>query len=227
MAAVVVKADDSDSTQNTPQFFELTVERLELVNNVFHDTLDIILNTNGNELGGFKIKLASNSSYLDIIDILPGDFPDSCQWRLFQARRIPTENREDYPLHLWQAVGMAEGMPDTTRPVCFTHEGEISLLKVVVASPGHNQMIDTTVSIFFFWEDCTDNTLSDPSGDTIFVSRRVIDYYSENTQVNPELFPNRTGTPRKCVSASTHERIPRLIDFYTGGIEFIIRIEDE
>ena len=100
-------------------------------------------------------------------------------------------------------------------------EGKVPLLKIVVANAQPGQPVpDTTAPIFFYWESCTDNVLSDASGNSMLVSDQVFDYLGSDVTGGGEVFPTRTGAPHQCVKPSAVNTPTRAIEFHNGGILF-------
>ncbi|MFZ5981386.1 MAG: hypothetical protein ACOYVF_12215, partial [Candidatus Zixiibacteriota bacterium] len=153
-------ADNPDSAADaTPPRYIVRMDRLEVDNMQVFDTLEITVESFGNLIAGFDLKIGTNSSYVEILDILPGEVNDSCGWEYFNAKEI-NKSDQTYPCQLWQAVAIAKISPDTTLPTCFGFERTASLLKVIVAGEPRTYIPDTVAPIFFFWEDCGDNSLS-------------------------------------------------------------------
>jgi hypothetical protein len=185
-----------------------------------YDTLEITLTSSGRLLAGFELKFGVASPFIDIDTVLPGELYDSCRWEFFSSRSVNNQHREDYPPTLWQAVAIAQVSPSEQGPICFGLDGEVSLVKLVVTSEHLTRVPDTVAPIFFFWEDCTDNSISGVSGDTLAISAAVFDYDSTASQSSGDIFPNRTGAIDDCINPDKPNRPHRLIEFYNGGVEF-------
>ncbi len=211
----------SDTLAPAPYRFALHIERIEINDGHLNDTLDIMFESNGHTLAGFDLKLGVASNLIDILDILPGEIYDSCRWEYFFSgpSRNPAPSPDNPPV-LWQAVALAEAVPDKQRPACYGFDRPASLLRVIVAGASREIFTDTTVPIFFFWEDCTDNTISGTSGDTIFVSGAVYDYVGDELPEPKGLFPSRRGAPQQCISPAQAGRILRDLELHNGGVTF-------
>lgn len=198
----------------------VSIDRVAVDNMQLHDTISIRLQAGGAELAAFDLRFGIANSYIDILEVLPGELLDSCAWEFFHARPAMTAGTEGYPSTLWKVVAMAETIPDSTRPVCYGLEREVSLVELVVASAEGVQVPDTAIPIFFYWETCSDNTFSGLSGDTVSISTMVVDYFDLILPESPELFPTRRGAPNQCVAPRVRDRILRQIEFHNGGVEF-------
>ncbi|RKX25594.1 MAG: hypothetical protein DRP47_09560 [Candidatus Zixiibacteriota bacterium] len=205
----------------------ITIERLTVEDSRLNDTLLVMLKSTGAPVAGFDFKFGIDNPMVDIVEILPGEIYDSCRWEYFTARQINTANREDYPPILWQTVALAEMVSDTVRPLCFGFDREASLLKLVVSNEHILEQPDTTVPVFFFWEDCTDNTISGQTGNILLISRQVFDYFGQKPKQGSRLFPTRTGAPNQCIDPARENHPRRRIDYHNGGIKFRLRIEPE
>ncbi|MEA2030741.1 MAG: hypothetical protein U9N55_03995 [candidate division Zixibacteria bacterium] len=217
-----MKLDSSDEKQSAV----ITIEQLTVDDMKLDDTLLIMLKSTGTSLAGFDFKFGINNPMVDIVEILPGEIYDSCRWEYFNAHQINTTHRDDdYPPILWQAVALAEVVSDTTKPLCFGFESEASLLKLVLSNEHVLNQPDTTVPIFFFWEDCTDNTISGRTGNVLLISRQVFDYFREKPPRSSKLFPNRTGAPNQCIDPARDNHPRRRIILHNGGIKFNLNVE--
>jgi len=183
------------------------------------DTLLISVESFGYQVAGFDLKFGTNSSFIDILEVLPGEVNDSCDWEYFSAKALNNFN-EAFPCQLWQAVAIAKITPDTTLPTCFGFQRTASLLKIVVASETREYIPDTLAPIFFFWEDCSDNSLSDETGTAMIISRQVYDYLGTEISDTGQIFPTRRGSPRQCVKPEIQNKPVRQIDFHNGGVTF-------
>ena len=208
-----------DSTHYVVRIERATVENMRL-----DDTLDIVLDARGHTVGGFVLKVGIESKLVEITEILPGDLVDSCQWEFFRPVQLNTIDREDYLWSLWQITGLSKMSADTTKPMCLGFDRPVSIARLVVTSAHTASISDTTAAVFFYWEDCRDNALSDESGQILQVSRRVVDFYPVGLTADPDVFPSRLGTPRQCVKPNNPYAPLRTVDFENGGVEFKLKI---
>ncbi|MEA3297783.1 MAG: hypothetical protein U9R56_07960, partial [candidate division Zixibacteria bacterium] len=207
--------------------YVLSIERMTVTTMKVCDTLDVYLESFGKPIAGFDLKLATASHLISILDVLPGEIYDSCSWEFFNARQVNTSRWENYPPFLWQAVALAETVPDGKQPVCLGFDRKTSLIRLVVSSEHIPLVSDTTVAVFFFWEDCSDNTLSNATGDTLAMSVQVFDYFEADDYERKSIFPTRRGTPRQCIDPATVNKPLRLIEFHNGGVEFRMDINPD
>ncbi|MFQ6007991.1 MAG: hypothetical protein ACE5K8_03480 [Candidatus Zixiibacteriota bacterium] len=184
------------------------------------DTLAITLNSFGQLLAGFELKFGIESPFIDIDTVLPGELYDSCRWEFFNSRSLANPDRDGYPPILWQAVAIAQVSPGEQGPICYGWDGEVSLVKLVVTSEHVTRIPDTVAPIFFFWEDCTDNSISGKSGDTLAISAKVFDFYKTENKRDDVPFPNSTGALDDCINSNKPNRPHRLIEFHNGGVVF-------
>lgn len=203
----------------------LKISRMQVNNMELFDTLYVSLKSDGTPIAGFDFKIGFNSQLIDIVDILPGEIYDSCQWEYFNAHRISTLEKENSPVVLWQTVALAEVIPDQVRPLCFGFEREASLLKIILSNAHVMEMPDTVIPIYFYWEDCTDNTISGQTGTILMISKHVRDYFGTQDKDETAIFPNRTGAPQQCVDPGLANKPLRLIEFHNGGVEFEFKID--
>ncbi len=198
----------------------LRVGKLSVFNRKIYDTIPVTLTTFGSKVAGFDLKIGSDNPNIQIIDVLPGEIYDSCHWGYFHQRQINMAGQRYYPASLWQVVGLAQNVGDTAGPSCYGMNREASLVKIVVSNQHVLRMPETKAAFFFFWERCADNVLSGPSGEQLYMSLNVVDYYPANLEEPSGGFPTRRGAPRQCVSPRALNRPRRNIEFSNGGVRF-------
>ncbi|PWB74490.1 hypothetical protein C3F09_03930 [candidate division GN15 bacterium] len=214
-----LKVAPADSVDDTSHVL-VRVQRLSVSGRPVNDTLLVTLQTAGRTIAGFDLKIATVSPYIRIADIFPGEIEDSCRWEYFSAKEAPVRDEPGRPRSIWQAVALAQTISDPKKPKCYGFDREASILKIVVSNSHVLQMPETTAALFFWWEDCTDNVLSGPSGEQLFMSRNVLDYYPVDIAETEGVFPNHKGALRQCVSPRSANRPKRLVVFHNGGVEW-------
>ena len=219
-----------DSTQNIQTLtdsssnFVVSIQRVIINDGRILDTLDIDLETGNNLLAGFDFRVAVESEFVEILNILPGEILDSCSWEFFNAKAIDPTERENYPRSVWHVVALAELIPDEIRPTCFGFTRPASLVRIVVSSEHVELVPDTTAAIYFFWERCSDNSISGIRGDTLSMSDQLYDYYPASDYETESIFPTRLGVPSHCIDPASKNQPIRRIDFHNGGVEFELRL---
>ncbi len=212
-----------------PGYYEIAIDRIHIDNMRLNDTIPVWIETNDRALAGFDFKIAVSSRAIDITEILPGYLHDTCNWKYFNARRLETARSDSYPHLVWQIVGLADVIPDSAGPSCHTVDGRAPLMHLVLSNEHMREVRDQKIPIYFFWEDCSDNTISDKSGNSLSISRRLYSYYDDPAAPEPQTrgaFPNRTGAPHGCIDLSAANPLQRLIDFRNGGVEFELAIPE-
>ncbi len=213
VAAVVDTVDDTSHVL-------VRIQRLSVAGRPVNDTLLVTLQTSKRNIAGFDLKIGLISPHVRIVNILKGEMPDSCRWDYFTAKEMPVRDEPGRPRSLWQAVALAQTISDPTKPQCYGFDREASILKIVLSNSHVLQMPETTAALFFWWEDCTDNVLSGPSGEQLYMSLNVLDYYPVDVAETEGVFPNHKGALRQCVSPRSVNRPKRLAVFHNGGIEW-------
>ncbi len=205
-----------------PPRYVLQIERLETTRRSLLDTLDVTLETFGHTVAAFGLKIGSTHPAVDIIGILPGALVDTCGWDFFRADRVDTKSEANMPRTLWKAVALSKTTPDTTRPDCVGFRSKITIARLIVATPPSARFTDTLAPLFFYWEDCRDNALSDASGQSLMFSSRVFDYLPVPLADKPDVFPTRLGTPTQCIKVNAVNPPRRTVEFHNGGVLFTL-----
>lgn len=198
------------------------VERAEVMPLNVAETLDVTIQTFGWPYAACALKVGTNSKFVDIVDVQRGEIIDSCKWEYFKATRLKTDNKPLYPKSLWSVVALAKFTPDTTKPPCLGLNREASFMRLIVTSAPNIDIRDSVASIFFFWEDCRDNTLSDASGATLLISKQIFDYFDTREPGSGRAFPTRNGTPESCINPQLKRHPERRIEFHNGGLKFTV-----
>lgn len=196
------------------------IQRLNVVGRPVNDTIAVTLQTSARQIAGFDLKIGTTSPHVRIVNILKGEIPDSCKWEYFSAKEKPVTDEPGRPRSVWQAVALAQTISDPKKPHCFGFDREASILKIVLSNSHVLQMPDTTAALFFWWQDCTDNVLSGASGEQLFMSWNVLDYYPVELAETEGVFPNHKGALRQCVNPRSTNKPKRLVVFHNGGLEW-------
>ena len=198
----------------------LGIESLTVTDSMLYDTLDILMELENLQPAGFDLKLAVENSLIDIIEILPGEIIDSCAWSLFRPRQVSSDSSGLGPSEIWQIVALSQQVSDPKGPRCYGFQRPASIGRIVVSSAHISSVPDTTVGIFFYWESCRDNAVSDRLGASTLFSKSVEDRILVNWRSGHDTFPTRTGTPDKCISDGIPNPPLRLVSFENGGVIF-------
>lgn len=198
------------------------IERVEEKLGRFVDTIDVSLQSTGHMAAGFDFKIATSNQYLTILEVLRGEIYDSCQWDYFSAKPLDRSTKPGYPPILWQVVGMAEGISNQEPARCFGLDRQASLVRLVVSSEHLIELVDTTTAIYFLWEDCTDNVVSSATGERLYLSTNVLDYFPVTDYSDAATFPTRRGAPKQCQKQGSQNPAQRRVEFHNGGIRFAV-----
>lgn len=212
-----VKSTSKTQKQNdsTSQRIAIYIAALDSLRSGQFDTLEMTLDAVGQQVAGFSLKIASTSERLEIVQIVQGGLLDSCGWELFSA--TPLVQDSNRPHAVWRISGLAKMSADTVEPTCLAVGKRGSIARVIVTS-SNSSGVSEPMPVFFFWEDCRDNTVSDQGGRQLFVSDRVIDYVPVDFTASNQAFPNRIGAPPSCISPRHSNAPKRLIEFHNGGV---------
>jgi hypothetical protein len=219
-ALAVSPAEPVDSTSGADESLQVvSIERLGPDSAGSFDTLEVTISPEY-VIGGFDFKLATDSRLISIVDILPGKLIDSCRWEYFNARAVPIAPGENRLTALWQVVALAEMFAAGDTVLCRQFDREVCLMKIALAFSSPRFSSDSAAAVFFYWEDCSDNTIAAASGDTLSISREAVDFIEVNWPDTGGQFPTHRGAIPGCIGVKVTGRIlPRLI-FQNGGVYF-------
>ncbi|MEW5796291.1 MAG: hypothetical protein AB1772_08000 [Candidatus Zixiibacteriota bacterium] len=220
LVAEPAPADSASSAHIVMSIGTLTVENLSL-----SDTLDVIIDAHGVDPAGCQLKIAVDGSLIDIVKILPGELIDSCDWDMFDARPLTRSDSAAGPREVWQIVALAQGASTQQAPKCYAFDRPATLAQVVLSSAHATNVNDTAAAIFFYWESCRDNVISDRQGASLLISDTVVDRITVAHETSESGFPTRRGTPDECVSPRAAAPPRRLVAFRNGGVVFKLAVD--
>jgi hypothetical protein len=183
-------------------------------------------------MGGFDFLFQYDASALTFQSATPGQFIDDCGWEYFTYRYGPNGNcGTGCPTGEVRVTAIAETNNGSNHPDCFTNAGSVSnqlaVLNFLVTNDRTFECMYAPVQ--FIWYDCGDNTISDVSGDQLFISNHVYgfedtlgNYGLELTDLNADV-PPKGGAPIVCdISLDDSKPDPlRFIDFVNGGVDIV------
>jgi len=202
----------------------VSIDTLLVSDGALHDTLDIRVEARGFALAGGSLKIATDSPFLNILEILPGQFINSCHWALFRA----LEQKPSVPgmTEQWKITALAEYLPDTLNPPCPLRDGPVTIARLVVSNVHVAAQPDTAAAIFFLYEDCSDNTFSDTTGHQMLISSSVAGWpHVLSLSPGQSGFP-ATAAPERCIDPRARNVPRRAIAFRTGGVRFLYDLSD-
>lgn len=213
-------ADSSrpEPAENTPAKLEVRLESLLISDMTVADTIDILFTGPDSLVAGVDLKIGTDSRYFEITEVLRGEIIDSCRWELFNAGKTAPEIGVDYPGQLWRVTALAKSSPGDSRPLCFGLGRTASICRLVLSSEGRSQIPDHSSEIFFYWQTCRDNVLSDISGEKMMISLSV-DGRSDSLNAVQD-FPSRSGHPESCIDMRRKNHPLRMVSFVNSQIEF-------
>lgn len=220
VSALSSVTNSASDTVTASVFCHLKIETVTVDDMSLDDTLDVTIDASGFDLAGFSLRIAVSAFQVDILEVLPGEVVDSCGWNMFTARPAVSSGIQPSPHDVWQISGLARGMADTAGPPCYAFDRPATLARLVVSSSHLPSVADTSAAVFFYWETCRDNVLSDTRGLSIMISDSVAFTVPVPLGTERERFPTVFGAPPECTSSRAHAAPRRVVDFASGGVIF-------
>ncbi|MCK4574494.1 MAG: cadherin repeat domain-containing protein, partial [candidate division Zixibacteria bacterium] len=176
-------------------------------------------------LGGFDFLIAYDPSALTAMSVAPGALIDNDKFEYFTYRFGPFGNCGDgCPSGLLRIVSLREENDGVVNPYHLTGPGELAVMKFFVS--GDYNLQGQYVPIQFYWIDCGDNTLSDESGNWLYLALKVYSHEGLD-HTDPAEFFGYSGPEAYCYdtvyhSDSTFKNAPiAAIIFRNGGVDII------
>ncbi|MFH1373712.1 MAG: dockerin type I repeat-containing protein [bacterium] len=178
----------------------------------------------GFEIGGFDLLFSFDTLALTLLSADPGQMLVDCQWEYFEYRQGTGADcgGTACPSGIARVVAVADLNNGTPHPSCYGDTlGELVSLSFLVANDSALDCL--LLPIRPIWFDCGDNSFSNLTGETLYVSREVYDYQGGYVRIDQDApFPTFYGAPDTCLDSTGGKTPPvRMIDYYNGGIEVL------
>lgn len=230
---VIANADTCSFTVTVVNFL-ITIEKTHQSIQGQQQTVEVNMQNSGFEnypMGGFDFLFAYDASALTFQSADPGQFLVDCGWEYFTYRYGANGNcGTGCPSGEIRVTAIAETNNGSgNHPDCFTNSGSVSnqltVLNFLVTNDRTFECMYAPVQ--FYWYDCGDNTISDVSGDQLFMNNHI--YNFEDTTINYSIdladptvpFPSYSGATSDCdIALEDGKPDPlRFIDFVNGGVD--------
>ncbi|HSG98563.1 MAG TPA: cohesin domain-containing protein, partial [candidate division Zixibacteria bacterium] len=173
------------------------------------------------DLGGFELLVTYNGQALTLTSVTEGSVITTQGWEYFTST-VYNAGSVDATVRV---IGIADLNNGANHPNGSTFAPGASLALLNFQTPTDSSYFGAFLPIRWIWQDCGDNTLSNLTGDTAFISRSVFDYYGSSgnpwtnyrTPLTDTLasLPSLGGAPLLCGAGA------RGVDYLNGGIWFV------
>ncbi|UCD94540.1 MAG: T9SS type A sorting domain-containing protein [Candidatus Zixiibacteriota bacterium] len=194
--------------------------------------ISIFTSDHSNGFGGFNFLLGYDPSALTPTSVTPGQLLEDCGWEYFTFRLGAQGNCGDgCPSGLLRIIALADMNDGGNHPVCFgppdKDRYELAVITFFVTS--NYNYSGQFVPIWFFWDDCGDNSVSSVNGDTLYIDRAIYDYMGnliwdedDDYQFPEEARIPNVGAPDYCLNSDPDKpSAVRYVVFENGGIRII------
>ncbi|MFQ5498283.1 MAG: T9SS type A sorting domain-containing protein [Candidatus Zixiibacteriota bacterium] len=204
--------------------YELQIEKTHGTFQGMHELVDVSVNLGSEDAGGFDILIGYDASALNFQSAIEGSIYASCGWEYFTYRYSWNGNcGNQCPSGKTRVVGIAETNNGANHPTCFGLKGE-TLFTLDFLVSDDRTLECQYVPIRFCWFDCGDNTISSRTGDSLFISRQVIDFdlIGDIADPNHTSYPSYFGAGADCENQQPNKPDPvRFVDFLNGGVDIV------
>lgn len=209
--------------------FAITIEKVHHQLQGYNTTVGIYLDSmfmpdvfTSDLIGGFDFLIAYDNSVLNFVIAEPGELINDGKFEYFTYRYGAYGNcGSGCPSGLLRVVGMRETNNGVVNPYHITGPGELVKLTFFVSNDLTFE--GSYIPIRFFWIDCGDNTLSDESGNWLYLGLKVYDF--EGNEITDPIEYGYSGPAASCFDTvySSDELFKNAplgtIIFRNGGID--------
>ncbi len=207
----------------------LPVFTIEKTHNSYQGQYEYVSITTENvplEMGGFDFLIAYDASALAFTGAEPGQLLEDCGWEYFTYRHGAVGNCGDAcPSGLLRIIAIANTNNGPNQPSCYgppdTDPYEMARMDYLVTNDRTFECMYTPIR--FFWDDCSDNSISSVDGEVLYVSDHVYDF--EGTEITDSTygFPTYFGIMPECLEGGGPDKPTpiQFIDFVNGGIDIV------
>jgi len=173
-------------------------------------------------IGGFDFMIAYDAAILTPLGAEPGSLIDDGKFEYFTYRFGPFGNCPDCPAGLLKVIAMRDENDGVVNDYHLTSPGELVILNFLVSSDSQYDCVFTPVR--FYWIDCGDNTISDESGNWLYMGSNIYDW-DYNSLNNPDSNFGIYGPNPDCYDSlyspdETYKNAPiGSIIYRNGGID--------
>jgi len=209
--------------------------RIEKTHNSYQGHYEYVSITTENreiDMGGFDFLIAYDASALAFTEAEPGQLLEDCGWEYFTYRYGADGNCGDAcPSGLLRIIAMAESNDGANHPSCYgppdTDPHELATMKFLVTND--RTFEGQYIPIYFFWDDCGDNSISSTDGELLYIDRAIYDFEDNLiwNEDDDDEFPEDAripfvGAPDFCLNPDPDKPQPiHSIDFIHGGIDIV------
>lgn len=148
----------------------------------FHEPLYIYADSVDYEIGGFRFVIAFDESRVEMLDVQPGHFLDSCEWEYFTWR---TYTDDALPIDINPSTSLLEiyglaSINGNYQPVCYASDNRKELVKMTVMVPLDDPVNNIDCGVIylpFYWRDCDDNIIYSRNSDTVYSAGQHYNWY--------------------------------------------------
>lgn len=161
------------------------------------------------EFGGFNLLIQFDTAIAMPLYVQQGGLLYIYEWEYFDYAIEPNGSV--------RIIALADIPNGDQHPLGLLDIQEGELAYVIFQINDDSSQVNQYFDINFLWKDCGDNTFSSPSGDTLFLSREVYLWDSQEPFMGGESLPTFEGAPDSClISGGDPDSKIRLAD-YSGS----------
>jgi Dockerin type I domain len=178
------------------------------------------------EMGGFDFLIAYDYPELVFMEATPGQLLEDCDWEYFNYHVGALGD-----IFLISLLVVADINNGPFYPLCYgppdSDPHELAELKFYVSGDGFPA--ESFFDIYFFWDDCNDNSVSSVDGEILYIDRAIYDFEGNLIwdEDDDDQFPEEAripfvGAPDDCQNPEPPPENLRNLKFKQGGIRTFI-----
>ena len=238
------KTAECSFTVNVVSFtgIQVVIEKTHGTLQGHYETVNVNFGKATNDVGGFDLLIGYDASGLNFTGAELAQDLKTCGWEYFTYRYNWNGNcGNGCPSGLLRLVGLAETNNGPSHPIvddCLDNLQDKGIAVLTFLVSNDRTLECQYLPIRFYWMTCTDNTMSDVTGDTLYMGRNI--YNFDDNPLDPTMainygitvnedglfWPGYYGWAVECWpgQAPDIKQYPLVyLDFIDGGIDVICK----
>jgi hypothetical protein len=198
------------SSADQMEVFEIGIDNLGDIG--LGQTVEVPINyLSGSEIfASFSFLVSFDATDIQFLEALPGEALTSCGWEQFSVTPLACPGCD---VQTYQIDATADIENGDNHPTCLSEFGELVVLRLKM--PVGASYAGNLYTVDFYWNDCSNNSLTSNAADTLWHGKFVYDYLGQDITGSD---PYYGGTIPGCIAPDGVVPI-RGINYRSGSVQ--------